>query len=259
MNEENEKAQGQILHSFKSKRGTFVEMIQCPTLGIACYMDHLIQSCEYDEKVYHQALVSSVMNHKSTSKRVMIIGGGEGATAREVLKDQSVASVDMYEWDEEVVELFKKHYPQWAMGAWDDDRLHLHYDDIFEVIRNPPVEKYDVIIIDLFDPSNETANQLIHLLNKLQSWLIPNGSLVMYAGMYETQKEDAYLFLTKISTENWFIYPNHLRTIYSVPVESFSGECMFLMLTNPYLKDANLYEKDVSDGFIGCETGVKMP
>jgi len=259
MNEENEKAQGNILHSFKSKRGTFIEMIQCPTLGIACYMDHLIQSCEYDEKIYHQALVSSVMNHKSNSKNVMIIGGVEGASAREVLKDQSVARVDMYEWDEEVVELFKKYYPQWAMGAWDDDRLHLYYDDIFDVIRNPPRVKYDIIIIDLFDPSNETEQQLIHLLTKLQSWLSPNGSLVMYAGMYETQKENAFLFLSKISTENWYIYPNHLRTVYSVPIESFSGDCMFLMLTNPYLKEEKLDENEESDGFIGCETGVKIP
>lgn len=250
MNEENEKAQGNILHSFKSNRGTLIEMIKCPTLGIACYMDNLIQSCEYDEKIYHQALVTNVMNHNSTSKRVMIIGGGEGATAREVLKDQSVARVDMYEWDQEVVELFKTQYPQWAMGAWNDERLHLHYDDIFEVIRNPPDEKYDIIIIDLFDPSSETEEQLINLLTKLQSWLALNGSLVMYAGMYETQKDNTYTFLTKISTENWYIYPNHLRTMYSVPIESFSGECMFLMLTNPYLKVANLVERETSDGFV---------
>lgn len=247
MNEENEKAHGDVLHSFKSKRGTLIEMVKCPTLGIACYMDNVIQSCEYDEKVYHRALVSNALNNKSNSKRVMIIGGGEGATAREVLKDDSVIHVDMYEWDEDVVELFKNHYPQWAMGAWDDSRLHLHYDDIFEVICNRPSEVYDVIIIDLFDPTNETANQLITLLTKLQSWLTPNGSLVMYAGMYETQKEDAYVFFTKISTENWFIFPNHLRTIYSTHIESFSGECMFLMLTNPYFKGNCL---DTSDEFV---------
>lgn len=247
MNEENEKSQGCILHSFKSKRGTFIEMIKCPTLGISCYMDNVIQSCEYDEKVYHHALVSNVINNKSNSKRVMIIGGGEGATAREVLKDDSVTHVDMYEWDEDVVELFKNHYPQWAMGAWDDHRLHLHYDDIFKVIRKQPAEVYDIIIIDLFDPTNETANQLITLLTKLQSWLTSNGSLVMYTGMYETQKDDAYLFLTKISTENWYIFPNHLRTIYTAPVESFSGECMFLMLTNPHFKGNCL---DTSDEFV---------
>lgn len=253
MNEENKKAQGRVLHAFNSKRGTFVEMIQCPTLGITCYMDNLIQSCEYDEKVYHNALVSRVMINELPSKRVMIIGGGEGATAREVLKDKSVSRVDMYEWDEEVVELFKNYYPQWAMGAWNDNRLHLHYDDIFETIRSHPGELYDIIIVDLFDPSTETEEQLMFLLTQLQSWLTPHGSLVMYAGMHEFHKEDAYDFISKMSSENWFIFPNHLRTMYKVPIDSFSGESMFLMLTNPHLGSTFLDKVD-STGI-----GLKMP
>jgi spermidine synthase len=68
----------------------------------------------------------------------MIIGGGEGATAREVLKWPDVEQVDMYEWDKDVVSLFSTKYPQWAKGAWENPKLSIHYEDIFETIRCYP-------------------------------------------------------------------------------------------------------------------------
>ena len=83
-------------------------------------------------------------------KSVLIIGGGEGATAREVLK-WPVTKVDMYDWDKDIINLFKKKYPQWAKGAWNDKRLSIFHDNIFERIVKPPQTTYDTIIIDLFD------------------------------------------------------------------------------------------------------------
>jgi hypothetical protein len=122
------------LDSIITHRKTHVEMIHRPDWGVACYMDGDIQSCELDEALYHESLVHPVMSSVVRPKRVMIVGGGEGATAREVLKWPSVEHVDMYEWDEDVVRLFQMKYPQWAKGAWDDPRLHLHFEDIFEKI-----------------------------------------------------------------------------------------------------------------------------
>ena len=114
-----------------TKRGTDVEFIRRPKWGLACYMDNSIQSCEIDEELYHESLVHPAMASCNTHKRVMIIGGGEGATAREVLKWSDVEHVDMFEWDEEVVQIFKTKYTQWAKGAWNDTRLKLHFVDIF--------------------------------------------------------------------------------------------------------------------------------
>ncbi len=93
-----------VAESKTTDRGTVLEMIRRPQWGMACYMNGEIQSCEVDEKVYHQAFVDPIMAYVSQPKRVMIIGGGEGAMAREVLKWPSVEHVDMYEWDREVVE-----------------------------------------------------------------------------------------------------------------------------------------------------------
>lgn len=93
---------------------------------------------------------------------------GEGATAREVLK-WPVEKVDMFEWDKDVVEVFKEKYPQWANNAWNDRRLTVYYDDIFEVIKVSPDNKYDVIVIDLFDPEDANLPHWKVLLQNLKN------------------------------------------------------------------------------------------
>ena len=129
MNREN------IIDAVITQRGTLVEMKQTAVYGMACYMDGQLQSTEADEKAYHEGLVGmallSVTSTASHPLNVLILGGGEGATAREVLRSRAVHHVDMVDWDEEVVRLFQKSYPQWAQGAWSDPRLHLHFEDAF--------------------------------------------------------------------------------------------------------------------------------
>jgi spermidine synthase len=230
-----------ILDSIKTSRGTTVEMIERPKWGIACYMDNSIQSALIDEKIYHESLVHPVMLSVKERKRVMIIGGGEGATAREVLKWGDVEQVDMYEWDKDVVNLFKEKYPQWAKGAWDDSRLKLHFDDIFETIKNPPsrFNKYDVIIIDLFEPCEENKEQWKILIKSLHNWITLSGSIVMYAGMRSILEPiQPYKRLIDL-VEYTEVRPGHLVRDLSLPKEiipyrvwipSFSGESMFLLL-----------------------------
>jgi len=230
-------------------RGTLVEMVHRPQWGVACYMDNAIQSCEVDEYLYHEALVHPVMTTAMASTmttamaatmttvttmttvpptRVMIIGGGEGATAREVLK-WPVAHVDMFEWDNDVVRLFKQKYPQWAAGAWEDPRLSIHDDDIFEVIGTPPSQPYDVIIIDLVDPSEENRPLWELLLSRIGTWLAPHGSMALYAGirnilapMQPHQLLQSMLPAALCAS----VIP------YKVFIPSFSGESLFLLLNS---------------------------
>jgi spermidine synthase len=236
----------QIKDSITTSRGTKVEMVERPGWGIACYMDNSIQSCEIDERIYHESLVHPVLSSINDKKRVMIIGGGEGATAREVLKWQGVEQVDMFEWDKDVVELFREKYPQWAKGAWNDPRLKLHYEDIFTAIKTPPskLNKYDVIIIDLFEPCEDNKELWNTLIKSLHNWISINGSIVMYAGMRNIlEKEQPYQKLinmieyveiqpgkfVKDLTLNKEIIP------YRVWIPSFSGESMFLLLKHKYI------------------------
>lgn len=235
---------GKIIERLETSRGrTLLEMIYRPKWGIACYMNGEIQSCELDEKLYHETLVHPTMVHTPSPRRVMIIGGGEGATAREVLKWPSVEHVDMHDWDGEVMSHFKTNYPQWAKGAWDDPRLVIHETDIFSYViqgRYPPAP-YDVIIIDLFEPEEDERCWM--LFTRLASdWLSKHGSIVMYGGIRSPWNDihpaERWLDISRIQKyiENHFDINNILseRDVYSykVFVPSFQNEACFLMLTH---------------------------
>lgn len=215
-----------IKESIITHRGTKVEIVERPNWGLACYMDNCIQSCLLDEKIYHEALVTPVMS--DSVKNVLIIGGGEGATAREVLK-WPVEKVDMIEWDKDVVELFRK-YPEWSQGAWDDPRLTIEYSDIFNKTIST---KYDVIIIDLFEPCEDNVTQMSNLLKNLYNCITLHGSIVMYVGMRNMlMKEQYYQKVIEESQETWRVIPIHEFKIesYNVYIPSFLGECIFLLI-----------------------------
>jgi len=212
-----------------TNRGTFLEMIYRPNWGIACYMDNAIQSCEVDESIYHESLVHPVMS-SGPVHHVMIIGGGEGATAREVLK-WPIKDLNMYEWDKGVVDIFKKKYPQWAKGAWNDDRLTLYHYDIFKMITVTPLQQYDVIIIDLFDPDESNLPQWSMLLYHIKKWLAPRGRIAIYSGIRNVLvKKQGYEVLHDIISVE---LPELEVTPYKVFVPSFSGESTFLLLAPP--------------------------
>ena len=224
-----------IHDQLQTQRGTLVEMIHRPDWGMACYMDNQIQSCERDEKLYHEALVHPAMAATYCKTRIMIIGGGEGATLREVVKWNDVKQIDMYEWDKEVIDLFQTKYPQWAKGAWTDPRVTLRVEDIMKVICKRPDNKYDVIIIDLFDPSPENELQWRLLFDHLPSWLQPAGTIVIYAGI--RSGSNPLLSILDKSTfhvKNDMFHPRsiqHQEVIpYRVYIPSFSGESEFLLL-----------------------------
>jgi len=228
-----------VKDSVITRRGTKVEMIVRPKWGLACYMDNSIQSALIDERIYHESLVHPIMSSAKKRDRVLIIGGGEGATAREVLKWDDVKHVDMYEWDEDVVTLFKNKYPQWAKGAWSDHRLNIVFSNIFIAILEKPLSdnKYDVIIVDLFEPN--VGVQWCSLVKSLSNWLTNDGSVVMYAGMrnilevrqpFESLK-DIIEFNEMSSGHLVRDLSNNLNTIipYHVWIPSFSGESVFLL------------------------------
>jgi predicted membrane-bound spermidine synthase len=238
---------GILLESITTHRNVQVNMILCPTWGISCFMDDMIQSCEMDEEFYHHMLVFPSMYTKKDAKRVMIIGGGEGAVAREVLRWPLVEHIDMYDWDLDVIQLFQNKYPQWAKGAWTNPKLHLHFDNIFDIISTPPDKPYDVIIIDLFDPEEENRLQWAYLFEYLSFWAAPHAIIVIYAGVanpdvsikdtIQPYQMLCHMILQQIKDKD--INP------YIVPVKSFMGDAIFLMLTDKARKDKNIQYKPI--------------
>ena len=124
------------------------------TNGVCIALDDDIQSCEVDEILYHEALVHPAMLLHKSPKNVLIMGGGEGATAREVLKHSSVLEkVVMVDIDEEFVELCKKTIPSWSKDVFDNHLLEVRYEDINQYLQKTNI-KFDVVIGDLVDVNN---------------------------------------------------------------------------------------------------------
>lgn len=118
--------------------------------GRALMLDGAIQSTQEDEALYHELLVQPAMLRHPEPRDVLIIGGGEGATLREVLVHRSVRSVVMVDIDRELVELCREHLVAWHRGAFEDRRVRLVFEDGRQFVENDS-SRYDVVIIDLVD------------------------------------------------------------------------------------------------------------
>ena len=130
-----------------------VVIAKSPIYGKVLFLDQEIQSAESDEAIYHEHLVHPVLaaTDHIPNKNVLIVGGGEGATAREVLKWSSVSHVDWIDIDGPLVDLCRRHLCWADDSVYNDSRLVYKAQDI-RIFLAASTMKYDVIILDLPDP-----------------------------------------------------------------------------------------------------------
>jgi len=140
----------QILFSGKSDFQK-VQVIETAAFGRTLVMDDKTQSAEADERVYHESLVHPAMLLHGQPKSVFIGGGGEFATAREVLRHKSVERVVMVDIDKVACDMCREHLPEWNDGAYEDPRFTVIYEDAKGWVENCN-ETFDVIIMDICDP-----------------------------------------------------------------------------------------------------------
>lgn len=157
-----------------------VDIVETCSFGKCLFLDGKLQSCSYDEHVYHETLVHAAMMTHPEPKSVLIIGGGEGATAREVLRHPSVGKVVMVDIDGELVDLCSRHMPEWSQGAFEDPRLELIISDGRKYLEETE-QLFDVVILDLTDPLPGTPS--VYLYTKefyelVKSRLRPEGVMV---------------------------------------------------------------------------------
>ncbi|MDX1590801.1 MAG: polyamine aminopropyltransferase [Balneolaceae bacterium] len=126
-----------------------VEVYETDTWGNLMTIDGMVMLSERDEFVYHEMISHVAMFTHPDPKRVLIIGGGDGGTAREVMKHPSVETVDMVEIDKTVVDASKRFFP--GVGDFENPKLNVLYEDGIAFVKNVK-EPYDVIIIDGSDP-----------------------------------------------------------------------------------------------------------
>jgi spermidine synthase len=127
-----------------------VEIFENDGVGRFLVLDGKMQSAQSDEFIYHEALVHPAMIFHAMPRTVLILGGGEGATLREVLRHPTVERAVMVDIDEELVGLCRRYLPSWHEGALENPRAEVHHMDAWEYLRDSKA-RFDVIISDVTD------------------------------------------------------------------------------------------------------------
>lgn len=149
--------------------------------GDVLIMNKEVQSSAADEQLYHGALVGRAI--RGSEGRVVIFGGGEGCTARNVLAAAADAVVIQYDYDAEFVEWCRTGpLRAWNRGAYDNRRLQVHFDDAFSVVQQLADADADAIIVDMFDWTEGTAEKCLQFICDACQHLRPGGRLTAYLG-----------------------------------------------------------------------------
>jgi spermidine synthase len=127
-----------------------IDVFETPTFGRVLTLDGLMMVNEKDEFIYHDMIVHVPMATSSEIKNVLVIGGGDGGTVRELCRYPHLERIDMVEIDRRVVDLAREYLPFTAKSL-DDPRVSLFYEDGIAFIEGKE-SVYDLILVDSTDP-----------------------------------------------------------------------------------------------------------
>ncbi len=163
-----------------------VEILQTAAYGKTLVLDGRIQSSQGDEFIYHEALVHpGMLTTEGPPRSALVIGGGEGATLREILRYPSITRAVMVDIDGEVVELCKIHLPEMHQGAFDDPRTEVRLEDARAYLEKSN-DRFDFITVDLVEPLEEGPACMLftqEFYALVRDRLTPGGTMTMQAGM----------------------------------------------------------------------------
>jgi len=141
---------GQAVHSETTPYQT-IDIYRTETFGYLMTIDGCTMVSTRDNFLYHEMMSHPALNSHPAPKRVVIVGGGDCGTLREVLKHPEVESAVQVEIDERVTRLSEQYFPELCESN-EDPRAELYFGDGIQWMKDAPAESIDVLIIDSTDP-----------------------------------------------------------------------------------------------------------
>ncbi|MFN9486163.1 MAG: polyamine aminopropyltransferase [Cyanobacteriota bacterium] len=178
---------GRVLHEEQSPFQR-VTIIESERYGRGLLLDGCWMTAEHQERHYHEPLVHPALCGAERIERILVIGGGDGGTARECLRHQEVRHLDLVEIDGLVVEWSQQHLPTIGGGCWSDPRLHLTVGDGIAWAGAAADASYDVVIVDGSDPAGPAEG----LFNR--AFFEQCRRLLRPGGVFATQSESPEAF-----------------------------------------------------------------
>lgn len=208
------------------------QICEVPRFGKSLFLDYNIQTSLLDEYIFHECMSQPGMTVHPNPKRVVVCGGGEGATLREALKHNTVTQATMVDIDEELVDMVKVHMPEWHQGAFDDPRTTLLHTDARAWLKNEKGQEWDVILSDLPNPHEEGPGQMLFTKEYFQicaDALGDEGVLAMQAGSASENYPECFACCVKTLQE---VFP-HVAGYYGL-VNTFFQPWAFVLASKKH-------------------------
>jgi spermidine synthase len=202
-----------------------VAVIRTAVFGKMLVLDGDTQSSQADEKIYHESLVHPALAGVADRSEILILGGGEGATLREVLRRSDVRRCTMVDIDGDVVELSKRYLPEWSAGAFEDPRARVIVGDALAYLRED-TGTYGAIISDLTEPLEDSPSNPLFcdaVFSDIKRRLAPGGVYVLQASTAGFHNMALHAKMARTLRG----YYRHVRTFYS-HVPAFDNDWAFL-------------------------------
>lgn len=159
-----------------------LELLQTPQFGKVLRLDDCFMTSEGEEFFYHEALVHPAAMSHPAPRKALILGGGDGGAAEELLKHPSIERVVLAELDEAVVQFSRQHLQSVHRGALDDPRVEVCIGDGL-ALMDASDERFDLALMDLTDPDTPaSALYAPDSLARMKRVLAPGGALVLHLG-----------------------------------------------------------------------------
>jgi spermidine synthase len=162
-----------------------------PAFGKVFRLDDSNAVSEREEFVYHENLVHPTLSAHNAPRSVLIIGGGDGGVAEEVLKHPTIEQVTLVESDDAVLRVAKDHLESVHRGVFEHPKLRVVIRDGLQFLRETK-DKYDFIALDLYDDAADGPAQALfatEALQRIRQALAPGGALALHLGAPSAQAE----------------------------------------------------------------------
>lgn len=177
------------------------------------FIDGNVQFCSLDEYRYHEALVHIPMSQAAKKDKVLILGGGDGMAVRELLKYEGTR-ITLVDLDPEMIRICSENKIIAGLNenSLKSDRLKIINDDAYRFLEENE-EDYDVIIVDLPDPNNESLNKLYtNVFYRLcQNSLTGDGILAVQSTSPYYATKAFWCIGKTLESEGFFVKPYHLQ------------------------------------------------
>jgi spermidine synthase len=239
-----------------------IEVYKSKDLGNILVLDGNAMLSEKDEFIYHEMLSHVPVCTHREPKKVLIIGGGDGGTAREVLRHKDL-EVDMVEIDKEVIKTSKKFFPQ--NGDWDNPRLNLVIEDGAKFIANAEDKSYDIILVDSTDENQSSELFEASFYAQAHRVLKDDGLIAVQGSSYFVDMQNHKKILKKMGSLFGIVMPYKYEMItypgvvwnFILASKKYHPTADIILQRADLIEDLKYYNSEIQRASFAVPTAIK--